>query len=150
MSNVYEKPENKLEILRIGFDNQVQYLRMMSEVDLKIFSGYITIQLLVASWLAKYTLASITLKAGIIIIDLAFAVLAIIAFHVNQKRRKEAVSVLTNLCEALGFTVQGVFLPGKAIQTSLPMRPWTNWYYTAVVLAAIGVDFVVLGLKTIS
>lgn len=142
-NNVYDKPGNKLDILRIGFENQVQYLRMMSEVDLKIFSGYITVQLILASWFAKNPVSTISLKGGFLLIEFAFALLAINTFRVNQKRREEAVSVLKNLCEALGFTVRGVFLPEKAIQESVPVRPWFWLYIATVILSAIGVAIIV-------
>jgi hypothetical protein len=144
MTNVYEVEEKKLEILRLGFDNQVQYLRMMSDVDLKIFFGYITVQLVLASWLAEHPLPTLTLKSGILLINLAFAVLAINAFRVNQNRKREAVSVLRNLCEALGFTVKGTFLSDKCIQTSVPIRPWTWLYNITAIVATVGVGIVAL------
>ena len=146
MTKVYEDQGNKLEILRLGFDNQVSYLRMMSDVDLKIFFGYMTVQLILASWLAEHPLETLSLKGGILLIDFAFAILAINAFRVNQIRRKEAVRVLANLCEALGFTVEDALLPGKCIQASVPIRPWTWLYNVTAIVAVIGVGIVVLSL----
>lgn len=146
MNDVYESSESKLEILKLGFENQVQYLRMMSDVDLKIFSGYTTAQLILASWLTKYPVSNWKLKGGLLLVDCAFTVLAINAFRVNQLRRSEAVGILRNLCEALGFTVIGVFLPEKAIQESVPTRPWTWLYYITVIFSAVGVGIIILSL----
>jgi len=145
MTPVYENDENKLKILKMGFENQVQYLRMMSDVDLRLFTGYITVQLILGSWLAQHPLQMIAYKLGILIIDWALVALAINAFRVNQVRRAEAVHVLKNLCDALGFTKEGVFLPdSKKIQSSVPLRPW-NWLYNlTAILAGIGVTIIIL------
>ena len=50
---VYKCKANRLEILRMGYDNQLRYLRLMSDLDVKVFTGYITVQLVVANWVAR-------------------------------------------------------------------------------------------------
>ena len=142
---VYAKEENKLSILQLGFENQMQYLRMMSDVDLRLFTGYITVQLVLANWLAHQQRQPLTVNVGIMLVDLVFAGLAIKAFWVNQKRRDFAVKVVTNLSSALGFTVTGAFLRERAIQQNVPTRPWFAYYCGSVLAAVMGVGLVLFG-----
>jgi hypothetical protein len=148
---VYEVKANQLEILRIGYDNQLQYLRLMSDLDVKIFTGYITAQLVVATWVGQHPLTSIYVKWGLFLVDIAFTVLAIIVLHYNQKRRNHSVTVLRNLSEALGFTTEGVFLAGRAIHPGatvgekVPRRPWIRLYYTMSVVSAAGIGLIIFG-----
>lgn len=143
---VYATDENKLAILRLGYENQIQYLRMMSDVDLRLFTGYITVQLVLANWLASRQAQPPTVNLGIMLVDLVVAALAIKAFWVNQTRREYAVKVLEKLSKALGFTVVGAFLPEQCIQDRVPTRPWFPYYVVSVVVAFIGVATVLLGL----
>ncbi len=72
-SPVYEEEANRLKILCLGFENQVQYLRLMSDFDLKVCSGYITLQLAIAGWLATKPLKQLSLQLGIMLIDMTLA-----------------------------------------------------------------------------
>ena len=86
---VYDDPANRLEILRMGYQNQLEYLRMMSDLDLKLFTGYITLQIVLGGWLAKSPVEGLSIKVGLMVIDLAMAFIGIVAFRVNQERRAE-------------------------------------------------------------
>ena len=148
---VFEDPANKLEILRIGYDNQLRYLRLMSDLDVKVFTGYITVQLVVANWVARPPLTGIYVKWGVFLVDIAFTALAIAVLHNNQKRRNDSIDVLRNLSEALGFTVKGVFLagraihPGKEIEEKVPRRPWIKLYYAGSIVSAVGIGLIIFG-----
>ena len=139
---VYDDPANRLEILRMGYQNQLEYLRMMSDLDLKLFTGYITLQIVLGGWLAKSPVEGLSIKVGLMVIDLAMAFIGIVAFRVNQERRAEAARVLGNLADALGFTVPGVFLPDRPIQESVPIRPWTRMYYFTVAVGVVGIALI--------
>ena len=93
---VYDDPANRLEILRMGYQNQLEYLRMMSDLDLKLFTGYITLQIVLGGWLAKSPVEGLSIKVGLMVIDLAMAFIGIVAFRVNQERRAEAARVLAS------------------------------------------------------
>ena len=71
-SNRYpiELTENqKLDILKMRFKDQVDLLRTMTKIDLQVFGGYITIQLLLAAWLGEHPPANLYSKCGIFLID---------------------------------------------------------------------------------
>ena len=153
---VYDIDDNKLEILRIGYENQLQYLRLMSNLDVKVFTGYITVQLVVANWVANWVAQipppSIHVKWGLFVVDIAFTALAIAVLYNNQKRRDHAVAVLKNLSEALGFTAEGVFLPdnralhpGKEIEDKVPLRPWIWIYYLGCIVSVVGIGLIIFG-----
>ena len=52
----------KTEFITAAFNNQVEYLRYLGNIDLRIFFGYIALQLVLAGWLSKLTAAVFAAK----------------------------------------------------------------------------------------
>lgn len=126
MSEVIENKILKFEALKMAFNNQVEYLRFLGQIDLRLFSGYITIQLVFASWLSKVNVESLSSKFGLLAIDGALSVVAVFLLVMNHMRRRTAIDNFKNIIEALGFTEKGIYLSGKTLfnshkaPTSLP------------------------------
>ena len=72
----------------------------MTKIDLQVFTGIMTVQLILGGWFAEHPLGNWWLKFGFLPID-------------NYRHRKEVVETLENLSEALGLIIAGSFLPKK-------------------------------------
>ena len=46
--------DQKFEALKMRYEDHVELLRFMTTLDFKIFGGYMTLQLLVGSWLGEH------------------------------------------------------------------------------------------------
>jgi hypothetical protein len=132
----------KLQSIMAGFNNQVEYLRVLGNIDLRIFTGYITLQLILAGWLSKLQSATYVAKLGFLLIDLSLSVVAAFLLVMNDKRRSAALKTFINIIDAMGFNEPGEYLPekplfaGKRAPSSLP------WYLVSIVISTIGVSLV--------
>ena len=66
MNPAYEG--NEFEALKVRYEDQVKLLRFMTQIDLRIFSGYMTLQLALAAWLAANPPSGIFATIGILIV----------------------------------------------------------------------------------
>ena len=72
-------PEQKFEALKMRYEDHVELLRFNARQDLEIFGGYITLQGVLAGFLAQMaTPPNIWIKVGIIFIDLALTMIAFV------------------------------------------------------------------------
>jgi hypothetical protein len=132
----------KLQCLTAMFANQVEYLRFLGNIDLRIFTGYIMLQLILAGWLSKFASAISAAKFGILLIDLSLSVVGAFLLVMNNKRRSEALKTFKNVIDAMGFLEPGEYIDkkplfaGKRAPSSLP------WYLTSIVISTIGVSIV--------
>ena len=134
----------KIDALRIGYENQVGYLKLMSDVDIKLFFGYITIQLALANWIVTHPLETNSLKFAMLILDGSLAAVSCMLFWLNHRRRVYATKVLENFSRELGFLDTNNFEIETELQESPPVRPWFWLYVISVVVAAIGVCLIIL------
>lgn len=66
---------HEFEALKCRFENQAEQLHRMTLIDLRVFSGYITIQLALAAWLATHrdSFAGAAAMSGVMAIDIVLA-----------------------------------------------------------------------------
>jgi hypothetical protein len=164
MSEGSERRKLLLETLRIRYEDQVELLRALTHIDLRIFSGYITIQLFLGSWIATHPIRTPWARLGLLGIDFALALVAAVLLYNQYLRRTEAVETVKRLNEALGYTELGVFLQDRRInpepqETPRPgdysfnllkrvvgtkhFRPWMRLYHVGIALAFVGLAIVV-------
>ena len=138
---------HEFEALRCRFENQTESLHRMTLIDLRVFSGYITLQLALGAWLATHQdkLAAVTAKTGLMIIDLALALIAGVLLFNSYKRRKEVAGIVRNCNRALGYETEGVYLHGEALNVPTRFRPWAGWYFLGIIAAFAGVGLVLFG-----
>jgi hypothetical protein len=143
---------NKYDALKLRFTDQVSLLLKMSEIDLKIFSGYITLQLALGAWLiTKKDLLPpdddqrIVSLIGLFVLDVVLAGIASKFLYNNYKRRAEVVSTLKNLNKALGFSDPCVYID-TAINSETKFRPWWYWYLVGIISGVIGIGLVMYGI----
>ena len=115
MANHYEK--NEFEALKCRFKDQTELLYRITLLDLRIFTGYLTLQIALGAWIATHQTisSSLTVCAGLLLIDCSLAVIAIAFLYYNSERRLEVVETVKNCNEALGFEELGVYLHNRPL-----------------------------------
>lgn len=134
----------KKEILKTAYELQTRYLQWLSEIDFKIFTGFLTIQLVFAGWLSQYPPTSAVVGTGLLIVDGSMASLACALLLKNQKRRVQEVEKLANIYDALEFSKEGVYLPNKQLSGRPESRPslWLN--IIAIIASLVGVFILIV------
>lgn len=147
MSGYYYKGK-EFDALTINLNNHVEHIRYLTQIDLRIFSGYVTLQLVFAGWLTKNPVTDIVFQIGLFLIDVTLSIIIGFVLYYNYVRREEIVETLENINMALGFNVEGAYIEGKIInakkkvRTSKGFEPWV-WFYLAGITAIIlGVSLV--------
>lgn len=143
MSKMFNGDPLRFEALKVGFVNKTEYLRILSQKDLRIFSGYITVQLVLAGWLSKNPISDRGREAAIFLIVLALALIVTMLIYKNNVRRGIAVEDLALLSEALKYTVPGAYLEGKVLQAVPKVRSSFGWYAGAIVVAVIAIALMI-------
>ncbi len=129
---------NKFEILKLRYDDQVNLLRKLTDVDLQVFGGYLTIALAFGSWASQNSPTELLSKIGLLLIATVLASSASMLLFFNFKRRIEIVETIKNLNEAFGYETIGLFIPDKKINAHTVFRPWRNVYYVSIWSVFIG------------
>jgi len=127
------------------YEDQVELLRFMTALDFQIFGGYITLQLLVGSWLGEHAPAATAACIGIAIIDAALAIVAAALIHNDYMRRTEVVATLKNIATALRFTEAGAYLPEIPLNPTTKLRAWRCWYWLGILFAFAGIIVLLFG-----
>ena len=135
--------DQKFEALKMRYEDHVELLRYMTTLDFQIFGGYITLQLLVGSWLGEHAPDATAARVGIAIIDAALAIVAAALIHNDYMRRTEVVATLKNIATALCFTEPGAYLAGIPLNAPTTFRAWRHWYWLGIFVAFCGI-FVLL------
>ena len=137
---------NEFEALKMRFENQVEQLHRMTLIDLRVFSGFITLQLALGAWLAtKGTgVFGCLSKFGVFAIDLSLAVVAVALLYNNLQRRKEVAKTVGNCATALGYKEVGKYMEGTALDANFIFRPWAGWYYLGICTSLLGVVLVIV------
>ncbi|GAB3726645.1 hypothetical protein [Spirosoma lituiforme] len=138
---------HEFEVVRYRHEDQSKLLQLMAQVDLQLFSGFLTVQLAFGSFLVQQDLYNNYVRFGLISVNLSLASICFILLRNNYKRRKEVVATLKNCNEALGLNQQGAFIPGKSINSDTKFRPWFHWYSIAILLSFTGICLILFSPK---
>lgn len=136
MPLVYEGHE--FEAIKLRYEGQVDLLRVLTGIDLRIMTGFITVQLILGGWVSAYPPDGIGIKTGLLIIDLGVALFAGSLLRNQSLRRKEVIATIHNLSEALGYDRPGSYLPNRAINAPTTPRLWFGWYIFGITLSVLG------------
>jgi hypothetical protein len=141
MKKIYEG--NEFEAVKLRFENQTEQLYRMTMIDLRIFTGFITLQIALGAWLAtKGSVLSGELKVGLSVIDIGLTYVACALLRNNALRRKEVAAIVNNCAEALGYKTPGTFLEDEPLDVKLELRLWKNYYYFGIAISIVGVFLV--------
>lgn len=135
---------NEFQALKMRYEDQVELLRTITQLDLKIFSGYLTLQVALGAWLITHPLGVMTMKVGIFIIDLGISAIATYLFYSHLHRRREAVDTIKNLNAAFGFTTPGVYVAQKSINAPPPkIRPFWLAHLAGIIVSTAGIALII-------
>lgn len=140
-------PAQKFEALKMRYEDHVELLRMMTGLDLSLFSGVMTVQLALGGWLASNPISSWAALVLVLALDFIVAFIAGVLLRNNKLRRLEAVGTLKNVMVALGFYRPGFFVDGIAINAPSTTRLWGPWYMGGVLIGYVGVVAVAVAAK---
>ncbi len=141
---------NEIEVLLTNLNNHVEHIRYLTQVDLRIFGGYIALQLAFAGWLIKNPVQGVSLMVGLIVIDVTISIIAATVLYFNYKRREEIVNTLENINQALGLNVEGAYIEGITINAKnivfaqKGFNPWLWLYLVGIGSINIGVILVLI------
>jgi hypothetical protein len=135
-------PDRKLTAALHEHKSQVDLLRHQTGLDLRIFGGYISLQLAVGSWIATHPIPNLKARLGMGAIDLALCALAAVILWRNSVRRGQVVAIVRRLNEALGYTQPDVYLKGRALHENHPFVPWFPYYLVGIGVGLLGVTLV--------
>lgn len=137
---LYESHE--FEIVKYRHEDQAKLLQFLSQLDLQILSGFLTVQLILGGFQIQKSIDVTFVKWGLFLIDLSLAFVCSMLLYLNFIRRKEVGEIIRNCNEALGFTTEGALLPGKIINSPTPSKPWNNYFIIAIIISVVGVTII--------
>ena len=115
--------------------------------DLRIFGGYITVQVLSIGFVLSKNELTVSEMVGVGLPNILIFVVALTLLWKNYLRRIEASSSINNINIALGYTIKGHYLMGKKLVVRIddeedkdhspPIRTWVTVYFSAVLVGAI-------------
>jgi len=140
-------PDQRFDALRMRYEDHVELLRVMTGLDLRLFSGLMALQLALGGWLATNPIAEWLPLAGVLGLDGALAFIGAILLRNNALRRREAVATLKNVMTALGFYRAGFYASGITINAAGGFRLWGPWYIGGIVVAYVGLILVAASAK---
>jgi len=140
----YIMENNKLEILKIRYQDQVELLRILTILDLKVIFGYFTVIAAITAWLI--TRAPSAFSGQIILSSIIGISTACVVYYLysQKKRRDEAVETVVNLNEAFGLYKEGEFIDNKAINPPSNYRPLFPVYLIAITAVGISSIYLIL------
>ncbi len=140
-------PDHKFEALRMRYEDHVELLRVMTGLDLRIFTGVMAIHLALGGWLATAPIAAWWPLVGVFLLVGALAFIGAVLLRNNALRRKEAVATLKNVMGALGFYQAGYYVEGVTINAAGEFRLWGPWYVGGIIVAYVGLVLVTISAK---
>lgn len=139
----------KVEAIKYRHQDQSNLLQKMTDVDLKVFISFLTLQLALGGFITQLNLAAES-KYGLFILDISLFLVCTILLFNNYKRRKETVGTLKNCNKALGYDTDSAYIEGEKINSPTIFRPWFWWYIIAMILSVIGILVVLSANPTLS
>src|SRR3990172_4272816 len=93
----------KIEVLLTRYKEHAAHIRHLDNFDVKIFGGFISIQLALASWFAIHPIDDVLTKFGLCIVNFSLLIVTFFIILGSRNRRHEVVAVIWNISKALGL-----------------------------------------------
>lgn len=135
--------QQKVDLVRYRHEDQVRLLGDISHNSLKIFSGFITLQLAVGSFLTQVAITA-GARWGFILLEFTLCSICSGMLVNNQRRRKEAARTVQNCNAFLGFDQAGAYLPDRALNAQSRFWPWLWFYIAGVWMFFIGILLILI------
>jgi len=128
----------KFESIKYRHEDQSKLLQKMTDVDLKVFISFLTLQLALGGFITQFSLELVS-KYGLFILDISLSLVCTILLLNNYKRRKEVVGTIKNCNNALGYDLKDAYIKDEKINSKTKFRPWFWWYIIAITLSIFGI-----------
>jgi hypothetical protein len=142
----FDKPEwlkeHDLDVLRMRYEDQVALIQKFTDIDLKIVTGYITLQMALGAWLSSWPIAADWSRRGMFVLDLTLASVAVVLLWASRRRRDEVVQTIRNINSALGLDAKGVYLLHKSINPKYKYRRWFGPYLAIIGVGVTGIAII--------
>ena len=115
--------DNKLAILKLRYEDQVELLRYLSSLELKVIFGYFTVVAAINAWLITKAPAAFSGQVVLSFIIGISTVCIVFYLYTQKRRRDEAVKTILNINEAFGLYEIGKFIENKSINPPCKYRP---------------------------
>ena len=133
----------KYELVKYRHQDQAKLSLHISDTDFKVFSGYLTLQVALCSFIIyKAPGMSFVAKIGFSLIDIVLAWACFKLLRNHWYRRKEIVETIKNCNEYLGYNEVGFYLKDKAINGKTVNRFWFGTYTVVVIAACVAFQFI--------
>jgi hypothetical protein len=134
-------------VLLARYAQHAEHLRELDGWDLKVTTGFMTIQIVLAGWLYAHPAQQLMPLLLVILINFLLLIGAIGGLYSSSRRRIEIRGTIWNINEALGLYAVGTYLPDRAVDSKRPRSRWERWlrWYDFVCIAGfIGVTVMLL------
>lgn len=136
---------NKYDALKMRYKDQVELLRNIANNDLRIFSGYLTLQVALGAWLTTNRPTETIYGIGLMVIDVMLAFIVSMLLYYDSKRRNEVVKTVKNINSVLGFEIPDMYQQGITINAPTKYKPWFIPYIVGVYISVCGVGLMLFG-----
>ena len=124
-------------MLKVRYVEHAEHLRSANMFDLKVFSSFMGVQLVLGGWFAEHQQAGVVPRTGVLAIDLALLIVAVAIIRSSRLRREEVVTTIRNINRAWGLYDCGVYLPDRAIDNERQIARF-RWYDRGCYLGWLG------------
>lgn len=136
--------KQKIELIRYRHEDQARLLTKLSDMDLKIFSGFLTLELVFGSFLLTQNICSWIIKITMIFFQLTLCFVCGWVLYYNFKRRKEVVKTIKNCNEFLGFNESKAYLENGKIDLDTKPRSWFPIYSIGILASFLAVAILII------
>jgi hypothetical protein len=138
-------PDHDADVLISRFEQHAEQLRHLDLYDVKIAGGFLTVQLILASWFANKPFGDLLTRLLLIAIDAAFWVVCWNILRASHKMRRRARDIMEKINRALKLNEAGTYLD-EPIYSDLQSRPFRA-YEIGLAVSFIGAALIVLTAK---
>lgn len=140
----------KREVLLEAYRTHATLLHNLTQIDVRIFTGFITIQLISIGFILSKSIdaASKIQISGIAIADFALCYISAAILWRNYQRRSEAGKTINRINIALGLKQKGFYISNIHIihhnsenlsdHATPPIRPWMYYYIIGIIAGGVG------------
>lgn len=136
-------PEQKAELIRYRHEDQARLLQSISHTNLRIFSGFLTLQLAFGSFLTQVTITT-GAKIGFILLEVVICTICSGMLWNNQNRRREVAKTIQNCNNFLGFDEKGAYIPDRTINARSKFWPWHPFFITGIWLSFLSICLILI------
>lgn len=138
--------DKEFEAVKLRFKDQTELSHRLTLIDLRLFIGYLTIQMLASSLFITNIdkVNSLVSKLGLVLIDISLAIVVLTILYRQKLRRKEVVQTIRNCCKALGYQDKDVYIEGESIDPKMKTRFWFPLYAVGIISSLLGFIIVIL------